>query len=89
MSAYGKHGHRGDYRRNICDLIRYLVLGPKTAAQLFELVDFCEPSLRGALLIAEECGLVYRAGSGGPAGPFVYHWCPVPFEVPETARAAA
>lgn len=74
----------GDRRRKFCDLIRFLLQGPKTVTQLLTLADIEDKSLRESLKIAKECGIIYRTGDGVNGYPYVYHLCKVPFEIPDS-----
>jgi hypothetical protein len=82
----------GSQRRLQCDVIRELVKQPRTIPELRQLCELGENATRDLLLILVESGLVrvtpgQRNGRCRPAN--VFHWCPVPFEVPETAKEAA
>lgn len=79
----------GDQRRAMFDVVRYLMQKPRTVAELAELADRGIESTRNLLAIMSECGLVCRVGRGVRGEPWTYHWCPVPFEIPETAKGAA
>lgn len=80
----------GRNRTNTCDVIRELIGGPKTVSQLCDLVPMSRNGLTGLLGVIEQCGLVMieRRLIGGYIHN-VYHWCPVPFEVPPTMKRKA
>ena len=82
----------GAIRRKQFDVIRELMLSPRTIPELGQLCELGENAIRDLLIIAMESGLVHitpgvRNGRARPAN--VYHWCPAPFEVPATAKEAA
>jgi hypothetical protein len=79
----------GNARRKQFDVVRELVRKPCTIPELGQLCDLGENAIRDLLIIAMESGLVHitpgvRTSRARPAN--VFHWCPVPFEVPETAK---
>lgn len=82
----------GAIRRKQFDVIRELMMSPRTIPELSRLCELGENATRDLLIIAMESGVVHitpgvRNGRCRPA--HVYHWCPVPFEKPETAKEAA
>jgi predicted transcriptional regulator len=82
----------GKNRRLQCDVIRELVKSPRTVQELTELCELSRNPTRDLLLLLHEAGLVHittRFTEGGHRPKNVYHWCPVPFEKPETAKEAA
>jgi hypothetical protein len=79
----------GNQRRKHIDVIRELMKRPRTVKDLMDLCELGENALRDLLLILAESGLVHitiRVTEGGHRPANVFHWCPVPFEVPETAK---
>jgi len=83
-----KAGHhaKGTYRRKMIDILRELVKRPRTVAQLLDLCDTNANSLYDLLDLLVEGGLAWKTGAGVGGDPFVFHWCPVPFERPESAK---
>lgn len=77
----------GRYRNLMCDVIRELVKAPRTVSELRQLCEMSSNSLRDLLDILVSGGLLHveeipALRGGNPARR--YHWCPRPFEVPET-----
>lgn len=70
-------------------IIRELMDGPKTATVLHELAGLSLDSVCGFLVIAERMGLVHathRSNALSKRRITVWHWCPMPGKVPETAK---
>lgn len=82
------HGQDGNTQL-LLDIVRTLMQEPRTMVQITEMVDAHLNTVRQFLAIAAECGLVHRTGMGIKGRPFVFHWCPQPFEVPATAKDQA
>lgn len=86
------HHVNGRSRTLMCDVIRELVKAPRTVAELTELCELSSNPTRDLLSILAAGGLVYievLPPQGNARPRHRYHWCPKPFEVPETVQAAA
>lgn len=83
-----KSGHHTNSknRRKYTDVVRELVKRPRTILQLQDLCDLSPNSLADLLDLLVEGGLTWKTGAGVGGDPFVFHWCAVPFERPESAK---
>lgn len=80
---------RDSYREAHYDLVAALVDGPKTTDVLIEMTRLSKSTVYELLNMLEDRLLVYRKRTKSPGvgpSPSVWHWCPVPGEIPETAR---
>ena len=76
------------------DVVRAIVQQPRTINEIATLCGCLYGTARDIVLALVEGGLVYRTtsdqmGRRGGTRPFLYHWCPVPFEMPASLREAA
>lgn len=78
----------GAWRLKSFDILRELVYGPKTCAQIAERCGMSKKSVHRTLPIAAAAGLVWieKSSVGDGWKPFVYHFCHKPFEKPDTVK---
>lgn len=79
----------GQWRTKTLDMLRELMNGPKTAAELAESCDINRKTVYRAMPVAENCGIVWIERPGADQSkltPWRFHLCRKPYEKPETVQ---
>lgn len=84
----------GEQHDMVADIVRALMQAPRTVGDLTDVCGVSQDCARAYLKAFGDGGLVVprvrsrTTGRRGP-NPIEYHWCPVPFEMPESLKEAA
>lgn len=79
----------GKFRRKTLSVIVALMDGPKTVQCLMDETGVSKHTMLDLLHLLEEAGLAHpKKAHAGPKFNLVtvWHWCPVPGEIPDTAK---